>query len=98
MDTNATVYKGNVFSNPHGFVHPYYITEGEVSGVVVDSVPMVRIHNALFPATDGWRETKAEAMDDVVRELARMSGELMKQIDEIRSEMLHESLTREAAA
>jgi hypothetical protein len=98
MDTGTTVYKGNVFLNPHGAARPYYITTGEVSAVVVDSVPMIRIHDALFPASSGWRETKAEAMDDVVRELARMSGELMRHIDEIRGEMLHESLTREAAA
>jgi hypothetical protein len=98
METGTKVYKGNVYLNPLGTAKPYYLTEGEVSGVVVDGVPMIRIHDALFPATDGWRETKAEAMDDVVRQLARMSGELMKQIDEIRGVMLHESLTKEAAA
>ena len=98
MDTGMKVYKGCVYLNPHGAARPYYITEGEVSGVVVDNVPMIRIHDALFPASNGWRETKAEAMDDVVRQLARMSGELMAHIDEIRGEMLHESLTKEAAA
>lgn len=98
MQTGQTVYRAEVFTTG-GLTSgaKWYITEGTVTGIEVDGVVMVRLHHALVPAT-GYAESKTAAKQQVVDELTQAVGVLMKQIDTLKDEIVHESLTAEAAA
>lgn len=97
MDTGTTVYKATVLMNPLGPGRPYYMSSAVTTGIVVDGREMVRVHDSLFPMLDGWYPTKAAAKHEAMLELIRMAGMLQKHIDELREEVLHESLTTEEA-
>ncbi len=98
MDAGTKVYKASLYSNPTGYERPWYITEATATGVVVDGVEMVRIHDALFPVTAGWRATETEAKADLDTQLCRVIGQLQRSLDTLREEVLHEALTTEEAA
>jgi hypothetical protein len=93
MDAGTKVYKASLFTNPTEYESPYYLMEATATGVVVDGVEMVRIHDTLFPLAAGWRETKAEAKADIDTQLCRVIGRLQKSLDTLREEVLHEALT-----
>jgi hypothetical protein len=93
MDAGTKVYKANLYVNPTGQDRPYYMMEATATGVVVDGVEMVRIHDALLPVTDGWRATETEAKADIDTQLCRVIGQLQKSLDTLREEVLHETLT-----
>ena len=98
MDTGSTVYKATLFTNPTQQEQPYYITEATATGIVVDGVQMIRLRDALFPATDGWRESRAEAKADIDPQLCRVIGQLQAALDTLREELLAETLMNGDAA
>lgn len=85
MDSGATVYEGYVGVTPTNF----WINEGTVTDIVADGQPLVRYHGMLMPMGDKWRATKAEAAADIVSALHRHIGDVRKQIDKLRTELLN---------
>lgn len=98
MQAGQTAYRGEVYSTG-GIISgaKWYIGEAVVTGIEVDGMPMVRLHNALLPASD-YVATKVEAKQQIVDTLTRAVGVLMKQIDTLKDEIVHDLLTTEAAA
>ena len=93
MDSGTKVYEGYVGINPENA----WINEGIVTGIVVDGQVMVRYGDLLVAKGDRWRATKAEAKADIVAAMVRHIGRLQAKVDEMRDEILHETLTQEAA-
>ena len=101
MDTGTIVYRAELFTDPISTTQSYCITTGEVSGVVVNSVPMIRVYDVLVPLVGSngtWRETKSAAKRDAWRELVRRAGALQAKADEILAEIEHEDLSHEESA
>jgi len=101
LDAGTTVYRANVFADPTSTHSPYYIDTATVTEVVLDGVPMVRMHTLLMPLAGGigtWRATEAEAKRDAWRQLVQMAGKLQAVADKVMDEIEHDDLTQEAAA
>jgi len=94
MDKGTLVYRAYVSDTP-GL---YWIDKGVVSEIVLDNVPLVRVHSVLTPLDSKWHETRSLALGDVATALARQIGGLQAKLDTLRDEMLHESLTTEEVA
>lgn len=75
----------------------HYIAEAEATCIEVDGIPMVRTGDILFPARD-YVATKTEAKQQIVDQLVRYAGVLQAEIDRLKDEILHETLTQESAA
>lgn len=91
MDKGTTVYRAYVCTTPG----MYWIDEGTVTEIVLDGVPLVRLHSTLTPLDDKWHATKAGAKADAVAAIARQVGALQAKLDTLRDEVLHDSLTTE---
>jgi hypothetical protein len=94
MEVGTKVYEGYVGVSADN----WWINEGTVSGLVVDGKPLVRHAEMLIEMGDRWRLTRVEAKADVVTQLLRRIGKLQATVDELKDDMLHEVLTKEAAA
>ncbi len=101
MDAGQAVYRGEVYltgSLDGGNSEArYYISTAVATGIVVDGVEMVRMHDLLLPA-DRFVLNRREAKRQIIDSLVRFAGVLASQIDRLRDEVLHEDLTTEAAA
>lgn len=102
LEQGTKVWQATVFSNPLMGSCPYYMNEGEVTGIVVDGVPMVRMGEMLLPLVQAgrtcqWRISKAEAKRDAWREVVRIAGRVQAAADRLQDEILHDDLTTEEA-
>lgn len=93
MDEGTKVYRAYICED--GATH--WINEGVITGIVENGVPLVRFHAVLMPLDAKWHDTRAGAQADVATALARLIGELQARLDDLRGEILHATLTQEAA-
>ena len=93
MNEGTKVYRAYIFTD--GIRH--MIDEGVVTSVVENGVPLVRVSSVLVPLDAKWHDTRAGAQADVATSLARLIGELQGKLDGLRGEILHATLTQEAA-
>jgi hypothetical protein len=98
MNAGQKVWKGNTYSTVESLSGYYYMTEAVATGMELDGQPMVRYHDLLMPASNGWHATEAAAKQAVVDELIRVAGKLQAAIDTLKDEILHEHLIAEEAA
>lgn len=98
MDKGTKVWQGSALEFRVGSPCSYYLTEGVISGVVVDGKPLVQLGTLLCAYDDPrkpWRETKIEAMRDAWRELVRQAGAVQAAADSLYAEIQHQTLTQE---
>ena len=100
MDAGTKLYEAYVWNDPiNSNSGPFHITEGIVTGVVIDGQPMIRCRNKLEPLNErNWCATRSKAVETAWRELVRRAGALQSLADRIRDEMLHDDLTSEEPA
>lgn len=91
-----TVFKGEITTTCLDSSIPYYVTQATLTGLEVDGIAMARIGSVLVPASE-YVATKTEAKQQVVEKLIGIVGSLQATIDRLKDEVLHETLTQEAA-
>ena len=91
MTTGTTVYRAQLWVDPLSHGKPYYITTAEVSDVIVNGEPMVRMHDVLVPINQEhvapWRATKKEAMRDAWNEMVKKTAAMQAATDLIYCEI-----------
>jgi hypothetical protein len=75
----------------------YWIDEGVITGIVSHGQMLVRFNGVFVPLTERWHNTRVAAQADAADDLARRIGELQARLDDLRGEILHATLTQEAA-
>jgi|688.fasta_scaffold1114785_2 hypothetical protein len=96
-DTGTTLYRAYIGLAPG----VNWIETADVSGVVVDGKPLLRMHGRsdfLVAWTDDWKRTRAEAQWDIHAALVREIGRQQAKADELRDTLMHASLCDTEAA
>lgn len=97
MDGGTKVFKAYTSEWDDRFTH--WIDEGTVTEIVFDGNPMVRMTaGVLVPFEDKWKATRIEAQRDVHAAMVRHIGRLQAKADAMADDILHSTLTTEAAA